>query len=66
MSDDYYITNLDIMIIGMHYNAPIAIITGTKLQELLRWKIGGLKHEETKDNATESKKQKKMWIVNMS
>ena len=66
MSDDYYLTNLDIIIIGMHYEAPIVIVTGTKLKELLQWKVGGLKVVlETKENATErSKKQKKMWIVN--
>ena len=66
MSDDYYLTNLDIIIIGMYYKAPIAIITGTRLKELLQWKVGGLKVVlETRENTTErSKKQKKMWIVN--
>ena len=50
----------------MYYKAPIAIITGTRLKELLQWKVGGLKVVlETRENTTErSKKQKKMWIVN--
>ena len=61
MSDDYYLTNLDIIIIGMYYKAPIAIITGTRLKELLQWKVGGLKVVlETRENTTErSKKQRK-------
>lgn len=65
-SSDYYITNMDIIILGMHYKAPIVILSGTKLYELVRWKIGGLKAIlETKKNKTErSKATKKMWIVN--
>ena len=69
MADDYYITNLDIIIVGTYYKAPIIIITGTRLKELSRWKIDGLKDAvlETKDNVSErSKKRKKMWIVNKS
>ena len=61
MSDDYYITNLDIIILGTHYKAPIIIITGTRLKELSRWKIDGLKDAvlETKDNVTEKSKKRK-------
>jgi len=66
LSENYYITNMDIMIIGMHFEAPIVIITGTKLKELMRWKINGIKEPviETNENRTEnSKKQKKAWLV---
>ena len=66
LSTNYYITNLDIIILGMHYKAPIVLLSGTKLLELVRWKLGGLKAIlETKENRTDkSKATKKMWIVN--
>ena len=33
MTDDYYLTNLDIWILALHYNLPIVFISSTKLLE---------------------------------
>ena len=70
MSDDYYITNLDIITIGMHFNAPIVIITGTRLRELSGWKRYfkegwkyDIKHIKLTDET--SKKRSKVWVVNV-
>lgn len=53
LSDLYYITNLDILILSEHYKIPIIIIAGSELYELKQWK-----------QKIKGKFIRKMWITN--
>jgi hypothetical protein len=66
ISEDYYITNLDMILLAKHYDLPLAIISGTQMHELRGWNIGITTIRETKKTAQNDKykKNRKMWIVN--
>jgi hypothetical protein len=66
ISEDYYLTNLDMILLAQHYDLPLVIISGTQLHELRGWNIGLTTIRETKKTAQNKKfkKNRKMWIVN--
>ena len=39
ISDNYYITNLDILLLSSYYKLPVIIIAGTELYELKKWMV---------------------------
>lgn len=65
ISDDYYLSNLDMIILAKHYDLPLVIISGVQLHELRGWNLGVTSVRETKKTGTNKhKKNRKMWIVN--
>tara|TARA_Y100000782_G_scaffold16406_1_gene16781 strand:- start:53491 stop:60018 length:6528 start_codon:yes stop_codon:yes gene_type:complete len=65
ISSDYYLTNLDWILLSKHFNLPIVLITTTQLNELRGWNIGLKTTFDKDDNKYETfKKFRKMWIIN--
>ena len=67
LSSNYFLTNMDIIIISKKLDLPIIIISGSQLNELIGWNIG-LKTEraELKSKTPLAfKKNRKMWITNL-
>jgi len=65
MSSDYYLTNLDLILLARHYDIPLVILSSIQMNELRGWNIGN--NTELETNATKDKKftdLRKMWIVN--
>lgn len=63
ISDEYYATNLDILLIGRKLELPILLISGTVMTELNGWNLtkeGAIREADLTD---QNKKHKKMWVV---
>lgn len=66
ISEDYYLTNLDLIILSQYYDLPLIILSGIQMHELRGWNIGIRTERETKKTSEyqKYKKTRKMWIVN--
>jgi hypothetical protein len=65
LSTNYYLTNLDIILISEKLDLPIIIFSGNQMNELIGWNIGlSTKKASLKEKTpTIFKKNRKMWII---
>lgn len=59
ISENYYLTNMDYILLSQHLNIPLVIISGVSLQELKGWVLG-----LTPTRGVGKYKHTYMWIVN--